>query len=131
MAKRVDDLPVFQKAQQFVRAVDAILALPTVRRNRRLWTQLDDANDSITSNMREGFQQSSDTGFAHYLNYSKGSVEEVVGWLQRGMEKGHISDNQLSPLREAGEALAKMLGGFIKYLRRSGFKNRGSHCKDS
>ena len=78
MARKIEELAVFTKAMEFWTAVDAILDRPSVRRNRKLWDQISDANDSITANMREGFEQSSDDGFANYLVYAKGSVAEVV-----------------------------------------------------
>jgi four helix bundle protein len=129
MANRLEDLPIYSKARAFTVAVDAILRVPRVRSDRDLWGQLNDANDSILSNMREGFEQSTDDAFAKYLNYAKGSAAEVVGWLKRAEEKHYISADQYSGPVEMGAALGRMLGGFIKYLRRSGFKDRGHFKK--
>jgi four helix bundle protein len=126
MAKKIDDLPVFQRALEFWKAVNAILDRPELRRNRKLWDQISEANDSITSNMREGFEQSSDDGFANFLVYAKGSVAEVVTRLQAATGKRLLSQEEFNQRALAGEALGKMLGGFIKYLRRCGFKDRGS-----
>jgi four helix bundle protein len=126
MAKKIDDLPVFGRALEFWTAVNAILDRPGLRRNRKLWDQISDANDSITSNMREGFEQSSDEGFANFLVYAKGSVAEVVTRLQAATGKRLLSEQEFKERFLAGQELGKMLGGFIKYLRRSGFKDRGS-----
>ncbi len=125
MAKKLEDLPIYWKAREFTAAADAILRVPRVRSDRDLWGQLSDANDSIVSNMREGFEQPTDDAFAKYLNYSKGSTAEAVGWIKRAEEKHYISSEQCSGPVEMGDALGRMLGGFIKYLRRSGFKDRG------
>ena len=125
MANRLEDLPIYSKAREFTAAVDAILRVPRVRSDRDLWGQLNDANDSIVSNMREGFEQPTDDAFAKYLNYSKGSTAEAVGWIKRAEEKQYISCEQCSQPVAMGDALGRMLGGFIKYLRRSGFKDRG------
>jgi four helix bundle protein len=126
MAKKIDDLPVFVKALEFWNAVNAILDRPGLRRNRRLWDQISEANDSITSNMREGFEQSSDDGFANFLMYAKGSVAEVVTRLQAASGKRLRPEEEFKERARAGEELGKMLGGFIKYLRRCGYKDRGS-----
>jgi four helix bundle protein len=125
MAKKIDDLPVFHRALEFWNAVNAILDRPGLRRNRDLWTQISKANDSITSNMREGFEQTSDDGFANYLVFAKGSVAEVVTRLQAATGKRLLSELECRERVVAGEELGKMLGGFIKYLRRCGFKDRG------
>ena len=77
--------------------------------------------------MREGFEQSSDDGFANYLVYAKGSVAEVLSRLYSAKVKRYITQDELNERVAIGEALGKMLGGFIKYLRRSGFKDRGSY----
>jgi four helix bundle protein len=108
-------------------AVNAILERPQLRRDRRLWEQISDANDSIPSNMREGFEQGSDEAFAKYLVYAKGSVAEVVTRLHEAHLKRYVTLEELTLRVTMGEELGKMLGGFIKYLRRCGFKDRGSY----
>lgn len=94
MAHKVEDLPIFHEARKFCDAVTATLERSRVPRNSNRYQQIVDANDSIMSNLDEGFEQSSDDGFANYVGYSS-------------------------------EPLGKMFGGFIKYLKRSGFKDRG------
>ena len=126
MAKRIEDLPVFQYAVRFCASINAILERPALRRRRKLWNQIDDANDSILSNMKEGFEQSSDDGFANMLTYAKGSCAEVVIRLFQAHRKRIVSAQEYAAMRDTGEELQRMLGGFIKYLRRSGFKDRGS-----
>ena len=75
--------------------------------------------------MDEGFEQESDDGFAKYLFYSKGSIAEVMRRLRRARTRGEVSASDVDALGELSEPLGKMLGGFIKYLKRSGFKDRG------
>jgi len=77
--------------------------------------------------MVDGFEQGTDRAFANYLTYSKGSVAEVVRRLKQAYYKHCITADELNQLLSAGEELGKMLGGFIKYLRRCGWRDRGSH----
>ena len=77
--------------------------------------------------MREGFEQSSDDGFANYLVYTKGSVAEVVTRLHAARAKRYLTNNEVCERAAQGEELGRMLGGFIKYLRRCGFKDRGTY----
>ena len=88
-----------------------------------------DAADSIMANMSEGFEQSTDAGFARYLYIAKGSVAEVLTWLAASHRRRYISQRELEALVDQGEALGRMLGGFIKYLQRSGFKDRGRNTR--
>jgi four helix bundle protein len=124
MAHKVEELPVFSFAE-FTVAVPEILARSTLRRNSKVYEQIVDANESILANMDEGFDQESDDAFAKFLYYSKGSLAEVMRRLRRAAAKGQVSRDELAKLDQKAEALGKMLGGFIKYLRRSGFKDRG------
>jgi len=127
MAKKVEELPVYHKAVAFWSAVNAILESPRLRKDRRLHEQIADANDSITSNIVEGFEQTTDRAFANFLTHSKASLAEVLARLKQAHFKKCISEDQLNPQLASGEELGKMLGGFIKYLRRTDWDDRGSH----
>ena len=83
MAKKLEDLPIYSRAEDFCGAIDALLERPSMRRNRDLHGQITRANDSILANMEEGFEQGSDRAFANYLTHSKGSVAEVMRRLKR------------------------------------------------
>jgi four helix bundle protein len=127
MADRIEDLPIYPKVTQFWDAVNAILENPKLRSDRHLHSEIARANNSIPSNMVEGFEQSTDRAFANFLTHSKGSLAEVLLRLKQAYFKTYITADQLAPITSSGEELAKMLGGFIKYLRRSAFRDRGSH----
>jgi four helix bundle protein len=127
MARKLEELPVYSKAVEFWSAVNALLDKPRLRNDRDLHGQISRAIDSVPSNMVEGFEQATDRAFANFLTYSKGSVAEVRKRLKQAYFKKYITDDELAPLLEAGEELGKMLGGFIKYLRRTDWRDRGSH----
>ena len=127
MANKIEELPIYLKAVAFWSAVNAILESPRLRRDRHLHEQISNANDSIMSNMVEGFEQGTDRAFANFLTHSKASLAEVLTRLKQAYFKKYISEEQLTPQLKHGEELGKMLGGFIKYLRRSDWNDRGSH----
>jgi four helix bundle protein len=127
MAHKIEELPVYSKVSEFWGAVNAVLDKPAVRKDCDLHGQLSRANDSIGSNMVEGFEQGTDRAFANYLTYSKGSLAEVLKWLKKAYFKRYITAVELERFVAAGEELGKMLGGFIKYLRRCDWTDRGSH----
>ena len=125
MAHKVEELPVFSLAQEFTVAVTAILDRSTLRRDSKLFEQIANATESILANMDEGFDQESDDAFAKYLYYSKGSVAEVMRRLPRAAIRGQVQRDEVAALVSKADQIGRELGGFIKYLRRSGFKDRG------
>jgi four helix bundle protein len=127
MARTLAELPVYPRALAFGAAVSSIVRAPALRRNFKLAAQITTAADSISANIEEGFQQGTDKAFARYLTIAKGSLAESIGHLRRACGKGYISPMALEPLVREGEELGRMLGGFIKYLYRSDFKDRGRH----
>ena len=127
MANTLEELPLYQKVLEFWDAVTAILTTPKLRRDRKLWEQIQDANDSIDSNMKEGFEQPTDAAFANFVFTAKGSTAEVITRSREARKKDHITDDQLARVVELGVPLGKMMGGFIKYLAASGFTDRGRH----
>jgi four helix bundle protein len=130
MAARLEELPIYPKVMEFWVAVNALLEKPRLRSDRDLHGQVSRANSSIPSNMVEGFEQGTDRAFANFLSYSKGSLAEVLLRLKQAHFKNYITKEELETVLVAGETLGKMLGGFIKYLRRTDWHDRGSHTAD-
>jgi four helix bundle protein len=126
MANKLEELPIYPKVEAFWIAVNATLENSKLKRDCDLHEQISRANDSIPSNMVEGFEQGTDRLFANFLCYSKGSLAEVLKRLKKAYFKKLITADELKPHIEAGEELAKMLGGFIKYLRECDWTDRGS-----
>jgi four helix bundle protein len=82
MAQKLEEMSVFLKARDFSVAFTAILRRSAFDKNRKLKDQIAEANESILSNMAEGFEQSTDAAVANYLYIAKGSVAEVVTRLK-------------------------------------------------
>ena len=127
MAKKIEDLPIHSKVEEFWEAINAILDRPAVGRDRDLHDEISRANESVPSNMVEGFEQGTDRAFAHFLTYSKGSIAEVLKRLRKAYYKRYITRDELTARLTQGEELSKMIGGFIKYLQASDYKDRGYH----
>ena len=125
MAHKIDEFPVFLDAQEFTVAVTAILQRSALRRNSKAYEQIVEANDSILSNMDEGFDQESDDGFSRFLYYSKGSLAEVMRRLRRAAARGLIPREAVAALEPKADSIGRQIGGLVKYLKVSGFKDRG------
>ena len=127
MAKKLEDLLVYQKAQQLDVEISAILRRPCWRRFRTLHGQLGASVESIGANIEEGFEQPTDRAFAHFLGIAKGSATETAGHLRRAVRRGCVSAAEATPLVALAQEIARMLAGFIRYLDRSDYKDRGCH----
>ncbi|HTM26067.1 MAG TPA: four helix bundle protein [Vicinamibacterales bacterium] len=127
MAQKLEELRVYQLAMDFWRSIKAILERPAYRKDRDLHRQTRDANDSIASNIPEGFEQGSDSLFVNYLCFSKGSLAEVVTRMRQAHLKGYLTEPELAERVMAAERLSRSLGAFIRYLDACGWKDRGRH----
>jgi four helix bundle protein len=127
MANTLEELPLYSEVLTFWHAVSAILKQSGLRRNRKLYEQIDSANDSVEANMKEGFEQPSDASFANFVYTSKGSVAEIVVRLREAHRKQLVTSEDLACIEQLAEPLGRMMGGFIKYLKKSGFTDRGHH----
>ena len=125
MAYKLEEMSVYLKARDFSIAVSSIIERPAFGRKRKLKDQIAEANDSILSNMSEGFEQSTDASVASYLYVAKGSVAEVVARLQSAHRRGWLTVEECATFTAAGDEIGRMLGGWIKYLARCDWKDRG------
>lgn len=124
-ATSVEELQVFQRAEQLCDLVEPLLERPGFRRDTRLRDQIRDALDSIVSNIAEGFEQPTDRAFAKFLFIAKGSNAEVRRRLRSGLRRRHIEQDQLAQADALADEVARMLTGLIKYLAKSDRKDRG------
>jgi four helix bundle protein len=127
MAKKLEDLLVYQRAQHLDVAISAILQRPCWRRYRKLHGQLSAAVESIGANIEEGFEQPTDRAFAHFLGIAKGSAAETAGHLRRAVRRRCVSALEADPLVDLAQETARMLGGLIRYLDSSDYKDRGRY----
>lgn len=130
MANKLEKLPIYPKAVAFSVAVTALLDRPAFSKNCKLRDQIDSANDSILSNMSEGFEQPTDKAVEKYLFDAKGSAAEVLTRLATAQRKGCITTEEFARCKTLGDELQRMLGGWIKYLARCDWKDRGRHARD-
>ena len=123
-AKKLEDLQVYTKAIEGVRAVSPLLAQLHARRDFTLRDQLSESAGNIPGQIAEGFGQLTDRHFAHYLGIARGSAQETRGHLASALGKEHISLEDERRVSAVYEDLCRMLTAFITYLRDSNFRDR-------
>lgn len=81
-----------------------------------LTSQLWRALDSIVLNIAEGSDRGTDRDFAHFLNISHTSLNEVVACLDLASNNYYISENELIEQLEKAEQLANQITAFRRAL---------------
>ena len=83
-----------------------------------LTSQLKRASVSVPSNIAEGFGRQTDKSFNHFLNISRGSLNEIETQLIIAKELGFIQDENLyNDLLSIIEEESKMINAFAKNLK--------------
>lgn len=79
-----------------------------------LMSQLRRAVVSITSNIAEGFSQSSFRDKIHFWNIALGSLTEVQNQLLIARDVGYLSKKQFASIADQTVMVSKILNGLIK-----------------
>ena len=75
---------------------------------------------AILSNITEGYAQQTDKEFIQFLYIALGSVAEVQSQLYIAQDLNYISKGDFDKIHELGTERARLIAGFIKYLRGTG-----------
>lgn len=81
-----------------------------------LTSQLWRALDSIILNIAEGSDRGTDKDFAHFLNISSASLNEVVACLDLAANSSYISQEDLKNFLKSAEELANQITAFRRRL---------------
>jgi four helix bundle protein len=114
---RFEDIEAWREARALVRMVYEATNEAPFKNDRGLRDQIQRAVVSVMSNIAEGFMCRSNRAFTTFLNYSLRSTAEVQSQLYAALDLHYISDNQFKSLTAQCSKVAKMLQGFIRYLR--------------
>ncbi|MDP2754484.1 MAG: four helix bundle protein [Nitrospirota bacterium] len=111
MAKRFEDLEVWQKAY---RVVVEIYKSFSKCKDYSFRGQITRSAVSIPSNIAEGFERNSNKEFIHYLYIAKGSCGELRTQLCIAVEIGYLLKESGRELIKAAEEISYMLNGLIQ-----------------
>jgi four helix bundle protein len=114
--KSLDDLQVFQSANQLAAEVSALLDRPRFQQFPELRRQLADASAAIGPRICEGFGQGTDRHCAHYQRLARGSANEMVAHLAVAFERHCLSAAEYERLVNGYTVLGKRLSRWIKHL---------------
>ena len=81
MARKFEEIEVWQLARQLVKNIYSLTAQDNIRKHYSLIDQIQRASLSVMNNVAEGFERFSAKEFIYLLNVSKGSAGEVRSML--------------------------------------------------
>jgi len=112
--KKFGDIIVWQKVQDF--SVEIYNDFKN-NKNFSFKDQITMASVSISNNIAEGFDRSSNPYFSRFLYFSLASNSEVRSILYLAVRLKFVSEERSKKLVEAPNEIARMLFGLIKSLK--------------
>ena len=112
------DLIVWQDSMNLVVAIYQTTATFPKEERYSLVNQLRRAAVSVPSNIAEGHGRSRTGDYLRHLSVAVGSLSEVETQVQIARRLEYIAEDHQNRLLDSSNAIAKMLGGLIRSLRR-------------
>lgn len=112
--QKFEDIIAWQKAQEF--AVEIYTVFKDLR-DFSFRDQVCRAVVSISNNIAEGFDRSSNADFSRFLYIAIGSCSEVKSMLYLAVRLKYISNEQNKQLLEKGNDISKIIRGLIKSIK--------------
>ena len=112
----VDRLEIYKRFCLLIPAVYSLIGKLPQEEKFELGSQLRRAVVSIKSNMKEGSGKRTSKAFVAYLDNSMGSLREVKGQIEIGVDLGYFKDDGKEVVKECWR-LERMLAAYIDYVR--------------
>jgi four helix bundle protein len=117
MAKSLDELDVWQLANELRLHVLVLVRREVVQRDFRFTSQIQDCAGSLCRNIAEGYGRVRPREFAQFLFIARGSLFELRDQLSDGVLRGYWREGELHEARVLSRRTTGALNGFIRYLR--------------
>ena len=111
--QRFEDIIAWQKAQDF--GVEIYKIFDKIK-DYNFKNQIESATISISNNIAEGFDRSSNAEFIRFLYYSLGSCSEVRSMLYLAQRLEYINSEQTMSLLDNSSEISKIIRGLIKSM---------------
>jgi four helix bundle protein len=116
-ARQVQDLVVWQLADEIRRSVYALLAHGPATKDWTFCDQLRDATASVARNVVEGFGRETHREFARFLVIARGSLFEVQEHLRDGIARGYWPPSATTELDTLCRRAIAAVTSLVGYLR--------------
>ena len=116
MSNRLEDLEIYQLAQSFSDEIWFIVLEWDYFAKDTLGNQLVRAADSIGANIAEGFGRYHFKENKNFCYFSRGSLIETKGWINKAKTRKLISESQYSDYLNKLSAIHLKLNIYIKHI---------------
>tara|TARA_R110000868_G_scaffold29969_2_gene111519 strand:- start:2900 stop:3295 length:396 start_codon:yes stop_codon:yes gene_type:complete len=120
--KQFEDLKIWQLARVLCDDINKVANRTDLRRDYKLYGQIDGSSGSVMDNIAEGFERNGNKEFVQFLSIAKASCGETRSQLYRVFDRNYIIIDEFNKLKEQTLTLSKMIGGFMNYLKKSDLK---------
>ncbi len=114
------DLEAYKDGKEVVKDVYRLLKKFPKEEQFAMCDQLRRASVSITSNIAEGSGRTSSKEKVHFIEFSYGSLMEVLSQLDVAMDLGYISEEDFNNFEKKEERLASLLSGLRSFFEKKG-----------
>jgi four helix bundle protein len=111
------DLLVWKKARELKTEIWQLVKTFPPTEKYKLTDQLIRCSRSILATIAEGHGRFTFKDQIHFCIIARGSLSETYNHLIEAFDCGYISSDQLNIFKEKIEEVAKLLNGYIAYLR--------------
>ncbi len=125
--QKLEEIEVWQKARELTKEIYRISSQPSFSKDFGLRDQIRRATVSIMSNIAEGFERSGTGEFVQFLAMAKGSAGEVQSQLYISFDQGYIDKQTFDKILTLARVVARLIGGLMNYLRKSGIKGASTN----
>ena len=122
--KRFEDIDAWAKARELARGVYAASGRGAFSKDFALRDQMRRAAISVMSNIAEGFERGGTREFIQFLSVAKASAAEVRAQLYVALDQAYLPESECSGLMELAAETGRIIGGLMRYLRRTPMKGQ-------
>jgi four helix bundle protein len=117
--EKVEDIESWKKTRKLVGEISRVTSDGRFSKDFGLRDQIRRAAISIMLNIAEGFGRRTDKEFAQFLFVALGSVAEVQSALYIALDQKYVDEPAFQDVYNQSSEVARMVSGFIKYLRKT------------
>ncbi|MBA3345642.1 MAG: four helix bundle protein [Gemmatimonadales bacterium] len=119
MARRFENLVVWQKARTLTRGIYAVCRKPPLASDHDLVRQIRSATVSVMANVAEGFERTSRRELLHFLSIAKASCGEVRSHLYVALDANYLDHSDFEQIKAEAEQVSRMIAGLQSSVRKA------------
>lgn len=120
--EKFEDLEIWQLARQICNDIQVISNNSGLRKDFKLYSQIDSSSGSAMDNIAEGFERGGNKEFHQFLSISKASIGETRSQLYRVLDRNYCDKDTFEMISSKCTVLSKRTKSFMKYLKESDLK---------